>query len=392
MSGIILFFDIGCYAFNGQAFYLEIDHNTIVNCVMHPIMSHNKIIGKYSNNLFVNCHAFSDDYDEIRRHHDVEVKGLMNYAETQWNKRVLDSLYGPGGAYGTNYDPNGDGHLTEGELVWELKNNGWWYTQPIKDYWAEFPQVIPNPWMNHYNQAMFASHDSTGNWTWNLKKYVWADSAGNIVSNPQNYDTLHIVDSTVVPETHEPFKYFVEQNTKNVDPGIKNMKGCDALLAQNCINIRDQNYGLTPGASVNFHGVSDYLAFTWPLDYDLSYTNAALENAGTDGKPIGSLQWWPVSDGVRSETVNPNAFVLKQNYPNPFNPTTKINYSVPYRGFVTLKVYNILGQEVTTLFSGQLKPGNYVATFDGSKFASGVYIYRLEARGTSISKKLILLK
>jgi len=98
-----------------------------------------------------------------------------------------------------------------------------------------------------------------------------------------------------------------------------------------------------------------------------------------------------VTDVAETET-KPNQFALEQNYPNPFNPSTKINYSVPNSGFVTLKVYNILGQEVTTLFSGQLHAGNYDATFDGSQFAGGVYIYRLEAGKTSISKKLVLLK
>jgi len=262
------FFDFGCFAFNGQAYYLEIDHNTFVNSMLHPIMSHSKVIGKYTNNLFVNCHAFSDDQDEIRRHHDAEVKGLMNYAETQWRAGVLDSLYGPGGIYGKNYDPNGDGQLTEGELVWELKNNDWWYTQPIKNYWAQFPQINPNPWMNHYNQAMFDSSKLTRNWTWNLKAFIWADTAGTIVPNPSSFDGLHVVDSTVVPVTHEPFKFFVEENTMNVDPGIKDMNNCDELLAENCINIRTSQYTGATTPSVKFHGVSDYLAFTWPLDYD----------------------------------------------------------------------------------------------------------------------------
>ena len=387
------FFDFGCYAWNGQPYYLEIDHNTFVNCMMHPIMSHNKVIAKYTNNLFVNGHSFSDDQDEIRRHHDAEVKGLMNYAETQWNPQLLDSLYGPGGAYGKSYDPNGDGHLTEGELVWELKNNDWWYTQPIKDYWAQFPEVVPNPWMNNYNKALFASNSYTENWTWDLKAFIWADSSGNIVDNPSSFDGLHVVDSTVVQETHEPFKYFIEENTLNVDPGIKDMNGTDELLAQNCINIRTEWSGGTVANPVKWHGVNDYLDFTWPLDYDLSYTNTALETAGTDGKPIGSLQWWPKYTDVKdNETVVPNTFALEQNYPNPFNPSTTINYSVPKSGFVTLKVYNVIGQEIATLFAGQLQPGKYVANFDGSKFASGIYIYRLESEGTSITKKLVLLK
>jgi len=97
--------------------------------------------------------------------------------------------------------------------------------------------------------------------------------------------------------------------------------------------------------------------------------------------------------GVKARPgLTPTQFALSQNYPNPFNPTTRIEYSVPQNSFVTMKIYNVLGQEVMTLFSGTQRAGNYVATFDGSKLASGVYFYRLEAGTTQITKKLVLLK
>lgn len=88
----------------------------------------------------------------------------------------------------------------------------------------------------------------------------------------------------------------------------------------------------------------------------------------------------------------PTRFYLGQNYPNPFNPTTIIDYSVPRPGPVTLKVYDVLGQEVATLFSGMRRPGNYTVTFDGSGLASGIYLYRLDAGATSITRKLVLMK
>ena len=88
----------------------------------------------------------------------------------------------------------------------------------------------------------------------------------------------------------------------------------------------------------------------------------------------------------------PANYSLYQNYPNPFNPTTQINFSVPKNSFVTLKVYNVLGQEVATLFSGMQKAGNYVATFDANRFASGVYFYRLQAGNFSSVKKMMLFK
>jgi len=97
-------------------------------------------------------------------------------------------------------------------------------------------------------------------------------------------------------------------------------------------------------------------------------------------------------DALRNLVGSPTDSSLSENYPNPFNPATEIAYSVPRGGYVTLKVYNILGQEVETLFSGMRQPGSYIATFDGSKFASGVYFYRLSADGESVTKKLVLVK
>ena len=95
---------------------------------------------------------------------------------------------------------------------------------------------------------------------------------------------------------------------------------------------------------------------------------------------------------TNSPNQTPRLFALNQNYPNPFNPSTKISYSVPANGLVTLKVYNILGQEVQTLFSGIKTAGNYEATFDGTKLASGVYFYRLQAGNQMLVKKMVMLK
>ena len=85
-------------------------------------------------------------------------------------------------------------------------------------------------------------------------------------------------------------------------------------------------------------------------------------------------------------------FMLYQNYPNPFNPETRIRYAVPGQGYMTLRVYNLLGAEVATLFAGVRQAGTYVATFDGTGLASGVYICRLSGERGTESKKLILLK
>ncbi len=93
-------------------------------------------------------------------------------------------------------------------------------------------------------------------------------------------------------------------------------------------------------------------------------------------------------DGLSSVTE----YSLSQNFPNPFNPSTTINYQIPQTGFVTLKIYDILGKEVTTLVNEQKNQGRYSINFDASRLASGVYIYQLRVNVYVSSKKMLLLK
>jgi hypothetical protein len=88
----------------------------------------------------------------------------------------------------------------------------------------------------------------------------------------------------------------------------------------------------------------------------------------------------------------PSSYLLEQNYPNPFNPSTTIRYSLPASGMVTLKVFNILGQEVRELVHQVQQPGVYTAVFDARGLASGMYLYRLEAGAYAAVKKLVVLK
>ena len=88
----------------------------------------------------------------------------------------------------------------------------------------------------------------------------------------------------------------------------------------------------------------------------------------------------------------PDEYSLSQNYPNPFNPTTKINFALPKQGFVTLKIYDVLGREVRTLVNEVKSAGQYSVDFNASEFASGVYFYKLETNGFNDVKRMMLIK
>ncbi len=100
----------------------------------------------------------------------------------------------------------------------------------------------------------------------------------------------------------------------------------------------------------------------------------------------------PTGTGDEQVTGKPDSYQLYSNYPNPFNPVTTIKYSIPVRNFVTLKVYDILGNEVASLVNTEKEPGNYSITFSADKLSSGVYIYKIQAGNFIDSKKMILMK
>jgi hypothetical protein len=89
---------------------------------------------------------------------------------------------------------------------------------------------------------------------------------------------------------------------------------------------------------------------------------------------------------------SPAMFALAQNYPNPFNPATTIRYNVPEKQFVSLKVYNVLGEVVSTLVSEEKSAGQHIVTFDAGAISSGVYFYTLTMGNAGISKKMIVTK
>ncbi len=109
----------------------------------------------------------------------------------------------------------------------------------------------------------------------------------------------------------------------------------------------------------------------------------------TDGLTIYSND---LATSVVSEKLVPESIILQQNYPNPFNPTTNITVVLDKKASVLLEVFNSLGQRVSVLLNKQLEAGSFNVPFNGSNLSTGVYLYRLQANGVTIAKKMMLVK
>jgi hypothetical protein len=110
------------------------------------------------------------------------------------------------------------------------------------------------------------------------------------------------------------------------------------------------------------------------------------------GDPALTLPLNTVTQIVNMLKDIPNSYSIQQNYPNPFNPSTTISYSIPKAGYVTIKVYDILGKEISTLVNEEKSIGSYEVRFNGANLSSGVYFYRMKAGGFIEVKKLMLMK
>jgi hypothetical protein len=169
------------------------------------------------------------------------------------------------------------------------------------------------------------------------------------------------------------------------------------LIEENTITIRGEgknkgkgNYGFLVTA-IDASSSGDQIKITiWDkLDGDkVIYDNLVMNELG--GGYITIIPTPFVKEG--DELNIPYEFSLEQNYPNPFNPSTTIKYSIPDNGFVTLKVYDIIGNELITLVNEERSPGSYEVSFNASEYSSGIYIYSLRTDGFTQTKKMMLIK
>lgn len=128
----------------------------------------------------------------------------------------------------------------------------------------------------------------------------------------------------------------------------------------------------------------------WRLNFNSSTGDVVLNF--THNTSFTDIRWLNTT-GISDELgLTPDNYILAQNFPNPFNPSTTINFSIPQKDFVSLKIYNIIGQEVETLLNEIKDAGSYSINFNAFNLPSGIYLYKLNTANFSETKKMILLR
>ncbi|OGU61756.1 MAG: hypothetical protein A2V66_05260 [Ignavibacteria bacterium RBG_13_36_8] len=148
--------------------------------------------------------------------------------------------------------------------------------------------------------------------------------------------------------------------------------------------LEDAGFG-TDAYRTRFISMTDARTFDQPYEAPTDAWTDGVKTAQSEDAPAGYVT------AVNNLDV-PTNFRLEQNYPNPFNPTTKIRFTVPESGIVSLKVFNLLGQEVATLLNREMSSGTYDVNFNATNFSSGVYFYTVTINNFTATKKMMLIK
>ena len=199
--------------------------------------------------------------------------------------------------------------------------------------------------------------------------------SAKLVTVPTEYN----FDSTTVSDT--ALAVFYLSNTGN------------APLSISAITISDPQYKILNAPSAIEPYSYKKLIVSFIPDSNLAYnTNLSVTtNAGSINIPVKGIGK-KLYTGIENNIKSVSDFTVYQNYPNPFNATTVIKYGLKKADFVTIKLYDVLGNEIKTMFSGIQSSGEHSIFFNGSNLSTGIYFYTVKIGSTSISKRMLMLK
>ena len=245
------------------------------------------------------------------------------------------------------------------------------------------------------------SHKDANNLNYSLLQLNYPSL--NIISKRYPFNYMFVFSDSYSDSSYSLYKAFGKNalpnktvNFKVYDITNKNMPEQVQFGFENAIPSRGDSL-----SNLNYVFLSNHdgTSISWEVLFSGSSTSNVPHGGDTlylyTTKGISyfdTLEIFDLPSDVKQTNQVPLSYNLAQNYPNPFNPTTIINYSVPKAGLVLIKVYDILGREVTQLVNEQKNAGTYNIEFNASKLATGVYFYRMQAGNFVETKKLLLLK
>jgi hypothetical protein len=335
--------------------------------------------------IIVKNSTILNGYDNVLRHYNASVGSTS--AQIQYIEFDHNTIYNFAGANGLFQLGNiVQGFKFTNNLLVDALSLGWDTTDAMR--------------YQEYTGGVLTDTTASGIYVMHLiEHYVYANQSPvfTIANNIVSYDTAVTnywkkYSIATPPYLDNTITAAVSGTTfTTVSDPIK-LKNVPNVLSNVLYSYKANGYGYTVGTDTL--DIDRHTAAFWLDSLDASYTTTNAAFKGTDGLPVGSNNWnSKVVTGVNKVNNNlPNSFSLSQNYPNPFNPTTLIQYSIPKSSAVSIKIYNLLGQEVATLVNQQQKAGNYSVNFNASRLASGIYMYRIQAGSFTSTKKMTLLK
>lgn len=227
----------------------------------------------------------------------------------------------------------------------------------------------------------FFKYDGTQTHNWKNADSIVVTETG--IVNNINF-ALHHIDTT---GSSIVFGNIIDNEGKSVEGAVASLIDENGKVFNSTVSDVDGSFMLEGLSSGSYQLVSSTVDFN-----STSVSNVTVETANN----YLSVNVVLTTDGVtsvKSETNNiVTTYALNQNYPNPFNPSTSISYQLPANGFVTIKVYNVIGKEIATLVNEYQQSGNYSKEFNANGLTSGVYFYTIKAGSFSATKKMILMK
>ncbi len=253
-------------------------------------------------------------------------------------------------------------------------------------------------WVNRYNGSSNSYDISTS---------IDADNLGNVYVTGYSYDDLTSEDYTTIkysPEGQQEWvsKYNGAGGDFDIATSIKSdIKGdiyvtgysYDFNSKENYATVKYNSSGVEQWTEI-YNGASNGsdLASTLFSDINDNIYVTGYSYDGPNSVDYVTLKYTQTVGITQNSNSIVNEFELKQNYPNPFNPVTKINYELPITNYVSLKIFDISGKEVSILVNQVQTKGSYEVSFDASDLTSGIYFYKLETKNFSSTKKMLLVK